>query len=113
MRQLRFAIDYPGKRLYYAPSAEFGRPFALELAGVHVSWYGADYSQARVIEVLPGRAGAKAGLRAGDEIVEPRLSANQLEHLRRPNSTVSLVVKRGGQTLKLELQLKPLLGVEN
>ncbi len=114
LRQLRFAIDYPGKRLYYTQSAEYGRPFALELAGVRVSWYGVDYSQARVIEVLPGRAGAKAGLQAGDEIVEPRLSANQLaEHLRRPNSTTSLVVKRGGQTLKLELQLKPLLSVEN
>jgi hypothetical protein len=114
LRQLRFAIDYPGKRLYYGQSVEFGRPFTLELAGMRVSWYGADYSQARVTEVLPGRAGAKAGLRAGDEIVEPRLNANQLaEHLHKPNSTVSLVVKRGGQTLRLELQLEPLLGGEN
>lgn len=111
LRHLRFAIDYPGKRLYFGRSAEFGRPFTIDLAGLRVSWEGEDYSHPRILEVFPGRAAARAGLMPGDSIVEPRLTPGQLaDRLREPDGTLPLTVSRGGHTMKVDLALEQLSG---
>jgi membrane-associated protease RseP (regulator of RpoE activity) len=101
LRQLRFAIDYP---------SEFGRSIGIDLAGIRLRWEGNDYSRPTVQDVLPGRAAAKAGLQTGDEIVEPRMTATELmEILRRPGSTVSLLIARGNERKPVALKLEPLL----
>lgn len=112
LRQLRFAIDYPGNRLYLARGVEFAEPLAMDLAGLRIAWEGSDFSQARVVEVFPGRAAAKAGIRPGDELDMAGLGPNEFAaRVRKPKSSLPLTVRRGGQSIAVELQLEPLLAV--
>lgn len=110
LRQFRFAIDYPGKRLYLAASDRFGGPIEVDLAGLRVVWEGADFDQPRILEVYAGRAAARAGLRAGDVIEMPGLRPNRLAELvRQPGSVLTLSVRRGEERLQVDLRLEPLL----
>lgn len=115
LRRQRLAIDYGGKSLWLAPEADRGRPVTVDLAGLRIFWLGENYDRPRIEEVFAGRAGERAGLRAGDVIeamggVEtPRLRAGMVaEWVRREGTELMVTVRRNGERVERVLQLEAL-----
>jgi hypothetical protein len=105
-------FDFPGGRLYLKPNRHFSEIEAYDRGGVAVVRAG---GLTRVLEVVKGSPGEKAGLKEGDfiETVDGR-SASSLDlfSLRRrfraePGSKVALGMRRAGRKFEASLTLVP------
>ena len=59
------AFDYANKKLYLAPHADFGKPYAFDRSGL---WLLADGAALQVADIAKGSAAEEAGLQANDRI---------------------------------------------
>ena len=113
LRRFVFTVDYPGKRVDFTPNADVTAREPYRRTGLS-SMRQAD-GTFKVIAVIPGSAGAAAGIHVGDELVsiDGRLAAHldrvQIEEtLRAPSVTYG--VRSDGTQRDVTIALKELLG---
>ncbi len=114
----RFTItfDYPRKEVFFQPNGQLNKPFEFDHAGFILESAGADFSALQVFMVIGGGPAAAAGLRDGDQLlsIDGRpASAFNLDQARawfeREIGTKTLTVRRGEQTLSVQIQLRPII----
>lgn len=116
LRRFRVTFDYSRKRMILEPNLRFGEPFEFDMSGLQLVTESPGFDVVRVNRVLPNSPAAEAGIRQADEILSiagrpstgMRL-AELREMLRQPNRQYSLELKRGSETLSVELTTRRLL----
>ena len=109
-RRFTVAFDFEGRAMYLKPNERFSERQLFDASGVA---FQRDDTGFRVDFVLPDSAGSRAGLRAGDRLLEvdgrapQSLTPRQLADLMsRPRETRSLRLLRDGKTLEVTLILE-------
>jgi predicted aspartyl protease len=115
LRQFRVIVDYPRRRLILEKNAQFGEPFEWDMSGLRLLADGADLKAVKVRDVSAGSPAAAAGVRAGDEIVAvdgrpaAEFTLSRLHPLfRRAGEVRRLTLRRGGETVTVEVKLRRL-----
>jgi Aspartyl protease/PDZ domain len=116
LRRFKVTFDYSRRRMYLEPGGRFAEPFEHDMSGLQFVTEPPAFNVFRVRRVLPGTPAEEAGIRSGDEIVsfdgrpaaEFRL-ASLRELLRQPGKTYPVRIRRGGDTLSLELKTRRLI----
>ena len=116
LRRFRVIFDYSRSRVILEPNKQFDAPFEYDMSGLSLVTEGPAFQVVRVLRVLPQSPAEEAGLRQGDEIVtfggrpagEYKLSALR-EMLKRAGGKYSLQVRRGAETLSVELKTRRLI----
>jgi hypothetical protein len=110
LRRFTVTLDYAGGWIRFAPNAAFGEPFETDMSGITLA---ASPSALAVTGVLPGTAGADAGLRVGDRIVAidgrapASFSLADIRAAMRGDGAVRMLsVRRGAALLTVALRLK-------
>ena len=65
LHRFTLAFDYANKRIYFAPNADIGRPYAFDRSGL---WLLLDGEALKVVDVAKDSAAERAGLHIGDRI---------------------------------------------
>jgi hypothetical protein len=109
LRRFTVLLDYERKRMIFEPNARIDEPFETDMSG---AGFVTDDSLSSIIvdNVAPGSPAAEAGLMHGDVILSVdgapashRLLAELRDRLRRPGERVVLMVRRGGETKRVEI----------
>jgi hypothetical protein len=110
LRRFTVAFDFDGRKMYLAPNERFSQPDAFDASGVGFNRRGGRHV---VIDVIPDSAGAEAGVRVGDVLVEiddraaGDLTPVQLRTLMSADgSTRRLVFERDSRSMTIVLRLK-------
>jgi hypothetical protein len=111
-RRFDMTLDLPHNKLYLRRNAHFSDPFSYVSAGMSLLASRPHYETLAIHEILPGSAGERAGFQPGDVLLhldqlgsKPLTVANVYPLMHRPG-TYHFVVRRGGQTVPLTLELK-------
>ena len=109
LRRFTVFLDYQRKRMIFEPNASRNDPFETDMSGLGLGMNDS-LTKIVVLTVSPETPGAEAGVAAGDEVVSvdgatpnQRLLGELRERLRRPNERITLVVRRGGESRRVEL----------
>jgi hypothetical protein len=116
LRRFRVTFDYSRRRMILEPRSLFAEPFEFDMSGLQLVTETPRFQVVRVNRVLQKSPAEEAGIRQGDEILsfggrpvtEFRL-ATLREMLRQPGKQYSLLVKRGGETVSVELRTRRLV----
>jgi len=115
LHRFRVTIDYPGQHLLLEKSSGFDDPSDVNRSGLYLTYLGDDPS---VFAIVPNTAGAEAGLKAGDKIIQIDGVATKDIHpllvraaLRRSaGTTLRLLVQRGQETpFEVAIKLRELV----
>jgi hypothetical protein len=112
LRRTRLIIDYARSRVILEPRGRFDVPDTVDGSGLGLASADSAGSAWRVLTVMPGSAGARAGVQAGDEVTgidgQPAAAlpyGRIRELLRADGVTRRLTVRREGATLDLPIAL--------
>jgi hypothetical protein len=116
LRHFRVIFDYSRSRMILEPNKQFDAPFEQDMSGLSLVTESPEFRVVRVLRVLPHTPAEEAGLKQDDEIVtfggrpagEYKLSALR-EMLRQADKKYSLQVKRGAETVSVELKTRRLI----
>jgi hypothetical protein len=116
LRRFNVTFDYSRSLLHVEPNKHFKDPFDYDMSGLQIVTDSPAFKTVTVFRVLPDSPAAEAGLKQGDEIIsiggrpaaEYRLTALR-EMLRRPDSRYALQVRRGAETVSVELRTRRLI----
>jgi hypothetical protein len=116
LRHFRVIFDYSRSRVIIEPNKQFDAPFEYDMSGLSLVTESPAFQVVRVLRVLPHSPAEEVGLRGGDEIVtfdgrpagEYKLSALR-EMLRQADKKYPLQIKRGAQTISVELKTRRLI----
>jgi aspartyl protease/PDZ domain-containing protein len=116
LRRFRVTFDYSRRRMILEPGVKFEEPFDYDMSGLQLVSETPTFDVVRVNRVLANSPAADAGIRPADEILtfggrpskEIRL-ADLREMLRQPGRQYSLILRRGAETLAVDLKTRPLL----
>ncbi|HVG30490.1 MAG TPA: aspartyl protease family protein [Pyrinomonadaceae bacterium] len=116
LRHFRVVFDYSRRRVILEPNRQFSAPFEYDMSGLSLVTESPAFQVVRVLRVIPRSPAEEAGLRQGDEIVtfggrpaaDYKLSALR-EMLRQADRKYSLQVKRGAETLTVEIKTRRLI----
>ena len=102
--------------MYLERNRRFAEPFEFDMSGLQLVTESPGFEVVRVNRVLPGSPAAEAGIRPADEILSigGKLStsirlAEMREMLRQPDRHYALQLKRGSETLSVELKTRRLI----
>jgi hypothetical protein len=115
LKQFAVTVDWPHHTLYLEASAERAKPEVFNRSGIL-----ADFDEGgkglKVVIVLPGSPGDKAGVRVGDRILTindhpalPVWGSDEPAFLKPAGTEVSLTIQRGALVQQLRIRLKNLL----
>jgi hypothetical protein len=115
LSRFTMTTDYRNQSLFLRPNRRFDEPFPSDMAGFAISAGRNDLRDFAVAWVDPGSPAERAGLAPGDRLIEidgrpaSELSLPDLRNLFRRNEEgeLSLVVRRGAETLTLRVLLVP------
>jgi predicted aspartyl protease len=65
LHRFTLAFDYPNKKIYFAPNAEIGKPYAFDRSGL---WLLVDGDALKVVDIAKDSAAEHAGLHVADRI---------------------------------------------
>jgi len=111
----RFTVswDYQHEQMWLVPNGRLHRLFKADASGLHLIARGTNLDEIYIDEVLPRSSADRAGLRAGDRVVEVNGRAPKLwklgELFTHSGTTVSLSILRGSAPRRLKLHLQALL----
>ncbi len=113
LRRFVVTIDYPGRRFVLEPGPRLDEPFAVDLSGITLRAGGTNLSELSVRDVRPNSPAHAAGVREGDVIARvdghaPEALA-ELERRLQQAGSVHLELLRGGESVFVELMLRPFL----
>lgn len=116
LRHFKVTFDYSRSRLFVEPNGRFTEPFEFDMSGLQFITDGPPFKTVTVLRVLLDSPAAEAGLRQGDEIVsiggrpvaELKL-ATLREMLRQPDRRYALQVRRGAETVSVELSTRRMI----
>lgn len=115
-RRFRLILDYPGKKMYLEPNADFGQPFNYDMSGLAVRADSLSGSSYLVSQVLAGSPAAMADFQVGDRIeaLDQRAVSGMTmdafrEELRNEGRVVTLARRRGAQVDQVRLTLRRLI----
>lgn len=115
LRRFTVLLDYQAKRMIFETNASIAEPFDADMSGAALV---TDDSLSSIIvdAVAPGSPAAEAGLVRGDVVVSvdgAPASHNVLgelrERLRRPGEHILLIVRRDGETKRVEIVTRRLV----
>lgn len=69
LRRFTVVFDYPQRRMFLQPNAQFDEPYDFDMSGLYVTAEGKDFRTFRVYKVVLGSPADAAGLREGDQIL--------------------------------------------
>jgi S1-C subfamily serine protease len=112
LRRTRLIVDYARSRVILEPRGRFDVPDTVDGSGLILASADSAGSAWRVLSVMAGSAGARAGVQAGDEVIgidgQPAAAlpyGRVRELLRADGVTRRVAVRRGGVTLDLPIAL--------
>ncbi len=112
LRRTRLIVDYARSRVILEPRGRFDVPDTVDGSGLILASADSAGSAWRVLTVMAGSAGARAGVQAGDEVIgidgQPAAAlpyGRIRELLRADGVTRRVAVRRGGVTLDLPIAL--------
>jgi predicted aspartyl protease len=116
LRRFKVTFDYSRSRMFIEPNRRFPEPFEYDMSGLQFVTESPHFKTVTILRVLPDSPAAEAGLRPGDEIVsiggrpanEFRLPALR-EMLREPDKRYELRIRRGAETVSVELKTRRLI----
>ena len=115
LERFKCTFDYDRRVVYLEPGKRYGQRDRFSLAGFQLAKLGERFE---AMQVLPGSAAAKAGMRAGDRVLtidRETIASYEPETLRRmfedgkPGERHALEIDRDGKKKKLTLTLAELL----
>ena len=116
MRRFRVTFDYSRRRMFLEPNARLAEPFEFDMSGLQLVTESPGFDVVRVNRVIPGSPAAEAGIRPADEILSiggtPSTSirlAELRELLRKPDRQYAVQLKRGSETISVELKTRRLI----
>lgn len=116
LRHFKVIFDYSRSRVILETNKQFNAPFEYDMSGLSLVTESPAFQVVRVLRVLPHSPAEEAGLKQGDEIVtfggrpagEQKLSALR-DLLRQADKKYSLQIKRGAETVSVELKTRRLI----
>jgi len=115
LRRFDVTFDYAHHRLLLEPNPTERQPFAPDASGLFGATAEDDFHRCVILNVMPGSAGAAAGLRPGDEITAvdgtpfATYGLPALYRRLRTPGPVKLAIRREGNERTFDLALKPVL----
>ena len=117
LSRFHLVIDYPGQMLYLQPNRKYKEAFEFDKSGLVTIAADIHLNQFIVHSVLPCSPAEEAGLLPGDEIrrinFNPSsfLSLNSIQKIlrRKEGKKITVVVKRGGEKIKVHFRLRKLI----
>lgn len=117
LKRFTFTIDYPNRKVYLKPNADFGKPFDSDKTGLRLVAGGPELREYSVVGLMPGSSAEVAGLVKGDKLVavDGMGAASKSLHEWRDYLRTStapgwdFVVTRGTETLKIRVVSKPVI----
>jgi hypothetical protein len=111
LRQFNITFDAPHGKMYLEKNTNYGNPDIFNRAGLLLDF---DPDNLRIMTVVPGSPGAKAGLKQEDVITQidgksPTDDTMQSAFTQPVGTVVRLTVHRGDKTRKVSLVLKEIL----
>jgi S1-C subfamily serine protease len=111
LRQFNVVFDGPHGKMYLEKNANYGKPDIFNRAGLMLNY---DPDNLKIMTVVPGSPGAKAGLKEQDVITQlngkPPTDETMKSAFTRPVGTVlHLTVRHDGKARPLTLVLKNVL----
>lgn len=116
LKRFNITFDYKRKRSYWEPNTRFDQvPFLVSYSGLSLALDNA-MDKVLIEKILPASAAASTALMIGDEVLEidgvkardlPLLELERL--LRQDGKTVEIKCKRGDQTIRETIVLKPMI----
>jgi predicted metalloprotease with PDZ domain len=108
LRRFNVILNYPEQSIHLKPNTQYLAPFDYSYTGLGV--YLID-GEIRVIDVIPGSPGDKAGFKSGDIIfsVDNNFSKNIQQYktiLQNAGNRLKIVVFRDGEPFSLTLNIK-------
>ena len=116
MKQFTVWVDYPRRQIWMQKNQRFGTPFEYDMSGLLLESADDTYRRAVVRNVLPGSPGAEAGVRVDDELMA--ISGEQVAglrlddvraRLRVPGQTLRLDLRRGEQSISVEITTRRMI----
>jgi hypothetical protein len=112
----RVIVDYARRRVIVESPARSGSPCDYDMSGLRLAARGPDLRQVIVDYVVPHSPGADAGIAVGDELlrIDDRRVADAIlndvrEALRTAGAVPQLLLRRGGDTIRVAVRLRRLL----
>jgi hypothetical protein len=108
-------LDYGRKRIILEPNANFEKPFDYSQTGMSLVAEGPDYRTFRIHNLLEKSPASEAGLQKDDVILSineeaaTTLALSRIIELFEKPVTYKLTIRRGEQTLKINLTPRPLI----
>ena len=116
LRHFKVTFDYSRRRVILEPNRHFADPFEHDMSGLQLVTEGPAFAAFTVNRVLENSPAEEAGVRKGDEVVSfDGRPAAQLrlmslrEMLRQPAKTYTLRLRRGAETVSVELKTRRLI----
>ena len=117
LSRFHLVIDYPGEMLYYRPNKKFKNKDEYDKSGLVVIAADVNLNKFIVHDVLGNSPAEEAGLEPGDRIVRVNWVPAALLNLstvhrilrKREGKRIKLVVKRNGERLKFQFELRELI----
>ncbi|HEX7313643.1 MAG TPA: aspartyl protease family protein [Pyrinomonadaceae bacterium] len=116
LRRFKVTFDYTRSRMFIEPNRLYSEPFEYDMSGLQFTTESPSFRTVTILRVLADSPAAEAGLRQGDEIVsiggrsvaEFKLPALR-EMLRQPDRRYEMQVRRGAETVSVELKTRRLI----
>lgn len=116
LRRFKVIFDYARRRLILERNVHYDDAVEYDMSGMSVRAYGSDFKTFRVQQVIDGSPAASVGVRVGDMLVgidgvsTSQLTLEQiLQMLKLPARSYGLTIRRGNNTLSINLRTRRLL----
>ncbi len=113
LSRFRVVFDYPRNRLYIKKSHGYKQPFSHNLSGIEMIATGVAYDEYQITYVRPTSSAAEAGLQSRDKVIKINgishedISIEEIYGIinRKEGKKISMIIERGGKTLKKQFVL--------
>lgn len=116
LRRCKVTFDYPHQRIMLEPYADSLAAFDDDMSGMFLVSPGPEFVRRTIQSVAAGTPASEAGLSRGDEIVSvdgqaaSGMTLDELrERFRRVDQVMRLVIRRGADTLRVEVKTRRLV----